>query len=155
MSWNRAHHRHQLVHAVLAAISDTGRPEIPPGLRPEVDAEFGGFEEFLREVQIRWYRTFDARLDALIESWPDNIYEALDDLWQDVSRLMPAARSLLDAHVDHQALASLHRRHRRQLYAATGVHLDPLLTSRPPERERPSSPGRLCSLFSLARPSTT
>jgi hypothetical protein len=159
MSWNRAHRRHHLVHLVLSAISDTGRPEIPAGLRPEVDAEFGGLEGFLREVQSRWYRTFDARLDALVECWPDDVHHALHELWREVSIAMPEARALLDAHVDHPALAALHRHHRRQLYAATGVHLDPLLTFRPPEPARRRSPRRSqrrsCALLFLARPSTT
>lgn len=159
MSWNRAHRRHHLVHAVLAAVSDTGTPEVPAELRAEVDAEFGSFDGFLREVQIRWYRTFDARLDALIEAWPDDIHDALHELWQETTRLMPAARALLDEHVDHPALAVLHRHHRRQLYAATGVHLDPLLTSRPPQPRPPehrrTSPRRSCALVSLVWPSTT
>lgn len=132
MSWNRVHRRHELVHAVLDDIADSGQPVVPARWRTEVDAEFGGFGEFLREVQRRWYRAFDARLDAVLEDRPPDTCAALVELWHDLAGAMPTARFLLDAHVDHPALAALHDRHRRALHAATGVHLAPVLIARRP-----------------------
>lgn len=124
MSWSRVHRRHRLVHEVLTDIESTRRPEIPARRQAEVDAEFGGFAEFLREVQLRWYRAFDARLDALLEDPPPDMHAALARLWRDLTGTLPATRFLLDAHTDHPALAGLHDRHRRTLHAATGVFLD-------------------------------
>src|SRR5256885_2242127 len=70
--WDREHRRYHLVHAVLDDIARTGRPVLPAGFGPAVDAEFGDFGGFLREVALRWYRAFDARLDALLETWPEH-----------------------------------------------------------------------------------
>jgi hypothetical protein len=123
-SWNRAHRRYQLVHAVLDGIAGTGRPAVPARLAADVDAEFGDFGGFLRDVQLRWYRAFDARLDTVLETEPDDLPAAVADVWRDLSDTMPAARLLLDAHAEHPALTALHEHHRRTLHAATGIRHD-------------------------------
>ncbi|MFG2002762.1 hypothetical protein ACGFNU_26740 [Spirillospora sp. NPDC048911] len=125
MSWSRTHRRHQLVHEVLADIGTDGRPEIPVWRQAEVDAEFGGLGQFLVQVQVRWYRAFDARLDALLEAWPQDPPAALDELWLGLSDTMPTARLLLDAHLDHPALEPVHVRHQLMLHAATGIYRKP------------------------------
>ncbi|MGK5559335.1 hypothetical protein ACSNOI_47845, partial [Actinomadura kijaniata] len=93
-----------------------GVPEVPDRRRAEVDAAFGGFGEFLLEVQRLWYRAFDARLDALLEDRPRDMDAALAALWHGLAADTPGARLLLDAHLDHPALADLHRRHHRMLH---------------------------------------
>lgn len=146
MSWERAHRRHELVHAVLAA----GLPIVPPELAAEVDAEFGGLGGFLQEVQRRWYRAFDARLDALLEQPPQDMRDALVQLWQDLSLTMPAARLMLDANADHPALAEADEHHRRMLHAATGVVLSPQSISPEPESRR----SRCLRTLIFVRPAT-
>ncbi|MGI5200313.1 hypothetical protein ACQEU6_01650 [Spirillospora sp. CA-108201] len=136
MSWNQAHRRHRLVHAVLDEITRTRRPTIPQALQPEVVAEFGGFDGFLVEVQLRWYRTFDTWLDELLEEQPADLRAALVDLWQDTAERMPGAQILLNAHIAHPALAEVHDHHRRRLQAATGIHMDPLRVPRQPTHDR-------------------
>lgn len=143
MSWQRVNRRHRLVEAVLAAVAETGEAEVPAAFQAEIEAEFGGFGEFLREVQVRWYRAFDARLDAVLEEGPDDMREALAGLWLDLGDAMPAARHLLDTHIDHPALTSLHDRHQRRLHAATGVLTDPPSYRRPPPVSRPCRAHRL------------
>lgn len=139
MSWDRTHRRHQLTHAVLDGIALSGEPVIPARLRAEIDAEFGDFSEFLRYVQHRWNRAFEARLDALLENHPPDMKAALIDLWEGLAEAMPTARLLLDAHDGHAALAVLNSHHRRMLHAATGVQLDTIrldtirATDQPPE----------------------
>ncbi|MFI6910019.1 hypothetical protein ACIBKY_52785 [Nonomuraea sp. NPDC050394] len=134
MSWESSRQRHLLVHAVLADIAATGRPSVSGELAARVAAEFGDFDGLLREVQLRWYRAFDARLDALLEDWPPDIDAALTALWLDLSAAMPGARFLLDAHAGRPALAALDAHHRRTLHAATGVHAVRL--PRPPPHRR-------------------
>ncbi|WP_157431693.1 hypothetical protein [Actinomadura hibisca] len=145
MSWNSTHRRHRLVRTVLDEVARTGAPEIPAHRGAEIDAEFGGPGEFLLEVQRRWYRAFDARLDALLERWPSEVRTALVRLWHDLAAATPGERLLLDAHVDHSDLAALHAHHRRMLRWATGVDL-PLIPSAPaPARRAPR-----CRLLSHA-----
>lgn len=123
MSWERTHRRHELLHAVMDEIALVGRPD---RLAAEIDAEFGGMAGFLQEVQLRWFRAFDARLDGVLEEWPDDLHGALVRLWQEVAAAMPLHRLVLDTHAGHPALADPDDQHRRRLLAATGVRLDPI-----------------------------
>lgn len=120
-SWNRSHRRHRLVHAVLEDIARTGRPEIASRFRAGLETEFGDLGGFLRDVRRRWYRAFDARLDAVLEQDPDDLTGAVAEVRRAVDEAMPAARLLLDAHTGHPALAELDEHHRRTLLAATGL----------------------------------
>lgn len=121
-SWDRLHRRHRLVGAVLNEVGRTGRPAVAARYRADVDAEFGDFAGLLLEIQHRWYRAFDARLDALLEHEPDDLAAALADIWAGLAEIMPAARLLLDTHTDHPALRALHAHHRRSLRVALGGH---------------------------------
>jgi hypothetical protein len=120
-SWNRSHRRHRLVHAVLEDIARTGRPEIASRFRAGLETEFGDLGGFLRDVRRRWYRAFDARLDAVLEQDPDDLTGAVAEVRRAVDEAMPAARLLLDAHTEHPALEELDEHHRRTLLAATGL----------------------------------
>jgi hypothetical protein len=123
-SWDRARRRYQLVHAVLDDDARTGRPVVPARYAADVDAEFGDFGGFLRDVQMRWYRAFDARLDTVLEAQPDDVCAAVAGVWRDLCAAQPASRLLLDAHAEHPALAELDGHHRRTLRAATGIKHD-------------------------------
>ncbi|MEV1171600.1 hypothetical protein [Nonomuraea sp. NPDC049784] len=109
---------------MLAEIAASGQPAVTGPLADEVETEFGGFGEFLREAQRRWYRTFDARLDALLEDRPPDMRAAVIRLWRALADDMPEVRMLLDAHAGDPALAEFDEHHRRTLRAATGVSLD-------------------------------
>ncbi len=115
MGWEQARRRFRLVQTVLDTVAETR--ELPAGLRAEVEAEFGDLGGFLGEVARRWYRTFDARLDELLERGDRD----LPRLARDVDDALPGARLLLDAHEAHPALVDLREHHRRSLLAATGV----------------------------------
>ncbi|MFD9893499.1 hypothetical protein ACFWY9_29495 [Amycolatopsis sp. NPDC059027] len=147
MSWNELHRRQRVVQAVLGEIAESGLPVIPAGRRAELDAEFGGFDGFLREVQFRWYRAFDARLDAVLEEDPADVHAALVRLWHELAAVMPAARLLLDACTGHPALAELDDHHRGRLYQATGVRLDPGRIPAAHQAPRHRRMPRWCPLF--------
>lgn len=123
-SWDRLHRRHRLVHAVLDDMARTGKPAVAAMFATAVDAEFGDFGGFLRDVQLRWYRAFDARLDMVLENEPDDLPGAVAELWRDLVDAMPAARRLLDNHAGHPALTPGDEHHRRTLRAATGIRHD-------------------------------
>jgi hypothetical protein len=132
---------------VLDDIAVTARPVIPARLRAAVDAEFGGLGDFLREVQVRWYRAFNARLDDLLEEQPRDLHAALVQLWHDLADTMPTARYLLDSHLDHPKLAAGDARHRSLLHTVTGVDLDPASL---PRRSLPMPPSPRCPLLKRA-----
>ncbi len=116
------HRRDQLVAAVLCEIGRTGRPTVSARLLADIDAVFGDFGGFLIELQLRWYRAFDARMDAVLETLPDDVSAAVADVWCELGDAMPAARLLLDVHAEHPALRVLHDHHRRTLRSATGIN---------------------------------
>jgi hypothetical protein len=120
-TWDRLHRRNRLVRVVLSEVGKTGRPAVAAKYRAEVNAEFGDFGGFLTEVQLRWNRAFDARLDALLENEPDDLAAGMADLWAGLADAMPASRLLLDVHADHPALRELHDHHRRTLGSALGI----------------------------------
>ena len=134
-SWDRLHWRNWLVRAVLYEVGRTGRPVVPARFRGDVNVEFGDFGGFLVEVQLRWYRAFDARMDAVLEHEPDDLPAAVADVWAGLADTMPATRLLLDAHAEHPALGALHEHHRTSLRSATGVHRPP---GRNDDRYRPA-----------------
>ena|SRR2546423_7686190 len=123
-NWDQLHRRHRLVHAVLSEIGRTGRPAVAARYRADVDAEFGDFGGFLLEVQVRWYRAFDAWLDAALENEPDDIAAAMADIWATLAEAMPSSRLLLDTHAAHPALRALHEHHRRGIIQLSGRRHD-------------------------------
>lgn len=128
--WARLRRRHRLMGAVLDDIALRADPAIPPGLRAEIDAEFGGLDAFLRAVQYRWYNHFDARLDALLEDEPADLPAAVAALWDGLARAQWPSRLLLDAHAAHPALGAGDDHHRQRLLLATGVDQDMLREGR-------------------------
>lgn len=134
-SWDRPGRRHRLVHAVLGEIERTGRPAVAARLRADVDAEFGDFGGFLTEVQLRWYRAFDARLDMVLENEPDDLPAAVADIRARLADTMPANHLLLHTHAEHPALRVLHEHHRRTLRVATGIRHE---SGRHDDRYRPA-----------------
>ena len=127
MAWEAAHRRYELVRAVLAEVARTGRAEIPADLAGEIKEVYGDFADFRCDVRRRWYLTFDARLDQLLENPPANLGRAVVDLWRDLEREQPGFRVLREAHAEPTA-ADVH--HREALLTATGVDQSSWLATR-------------------------
>lgn len=104
-NWDRAHRRYRLVHA--AAEGFAARGSLEPWL-PEIEAEYGDFDAFLRDVQVRYLRGIEARLEngsAIAE----------------VAAAYPEMHRLLGAYAAHPALTEGHDRFRRSVLAVTGI----------------------------------
>ena len=123
-AWDRVRRRHQLAAAVLKDVGREG-PSVTAAWRGRIDAEYGDddLSGFLRDVQAGWNRTFDARLDVVMELGADDLPEAVAEVERLVAEARPAAGLLLRAYADHPALAAGDERHRRMVLAATGVDL--------------------------------
>ena len=118
VAWERTHRRYELARAVLADVARTGRPDIQAGLLGEIDTLYGDLDTFLSDLRRRWYLTFDARLDALLEHPPPDMARAVADLRRDLDREQPAFRLLFEA---HPARVAVDDHHSATLRAATGV----------------------------------
>ncbi len=123
MAWERTHRRYAVTQAVLAEVARTRRPDLLAGLLGEIETLYGDLDTFLSDLRRRWYLTFDARLDALLEHPPPDMASAVADLRRDLDREQPAFRILFEAHPDRTAVYDQHHRdhHRATLRAATGV----------------------------------
>lgn len=118
MAWGQTRRRYDLINAVLAEVARTGQPDVPANLAGEINEVFGDFAAFLCDVRRRWYQTFDARLDNLLENPPPHLNRAVAELWRELDRERPAVRLLLDA---HPAPTAVDAHHREALLAATGI----------------------------------
>jgi hypothetical protein len=142
-AWDRVRRRHRLVESALDLVRVAGVDALA-AMEEQIRTEYAeeGFGGFLRDVQRRWQRAFDARLDGVLESGVDDTRAAVLMLWQHVAQTLPETRLVLDAHADHPALQPAQGRHRRMLLAATGVDLATMAPVRRAARERwrPSCP---------------
>jgi hypothetical protein len=123
-AWDRVRRRYALVEEVLGDIGGSGTAVLPRW-QERIEAEYDGegVDGFLRDVQRRWHRAFDARLDAVLENDTPDPALAVTHLWQTLSAAQPAVRLVLDAYDGHPALDAAETRHRAMLRAATGVDL--------------------------------
>jgi hypothetical protein len=149
-SWGRVRRRYALMEEVLAHVDRAG-PAALPQWRERIEAEYDGegLGGFLRDVQRRWHRAFDARLDAVLESDPPDPAGAVAELWQTLAASQPATRLVLDAYAGHAALGPAEARHRRMLRLATGVDLAQVRA----ESQGPTGgvTRRTCPLAAIAR----
>ena len=120
MGWDQVHRRYELVQQTADAVARYG-PGAVDDWRPAIDKEYGGVDGWLRDVQRRWYSTVDAQLDAVLEAAPYDLADAIAELWRDATRARPELHAVLAAYAGHPALAAGRERHRRTLFAATGV----------------------------------
>jgi len=120
----------RLIREVLAEVVRTGRPEV--ARLGDVEATFGSVEAFLLALHHRWRTAFFARLDALLEDPPDDFDASVVALWTDPTTGGRGLRALLDAHVEHPALAAAHERERVRVLRDLGVDVPP-----PASRTRP------------------
>ncbi|HEX2175110.1 MAG TPA: hypothetical protein VHG70_04295 [Nocardioidaceae bacterium] len=142
-AWDRVRNRHRLVESALDRVRVLGVDELAV-MEEQIRAEYAeeGFDGFLRDVQRRWHRAFDARLDGVLESGVADTRAAVLMLWQHLAQTLPETRVVLDAYADHPALRAAEARHRRMLLTATGVDLATLPPARRASRDRwrPSCP---------------
>lgn len=114
-----ARRRYRLIEAVLDAVRRSGRPVVPAALRDQVDAEFGGLDGLLLAVAHRWHTALVAHLDAVLDSGPAELTDAVEELWRSQARVHATSRALLDAHADRPALIAATARQRRHVLATT------------------------------------
>lgn len=114
-----ARERNRLVSAVLDDVAKTRSPAV----RQDLITQFGELDELLLAVHHRWWTTFEAHLDELLEQPPANPAAALAELWHGLGIRLEGARALLDAHADRPSLAAAEQRRRRGTSTALGLPL--------------------------------
>ena len=103
---------------------------------------FGTLDMLLREAHAQWVRTFDARLDALMENGAYGDQEAVDALWTETSQALPGTARLLDAYADPPALVLAHAQHAQRTRHSMATELPSRWTTVSLPRHRTNEPGR-------------
>ena len=67
--WDTATRRYRLVHQAAADIARNRQRGLTQW-QPAIEAEYGTVDNFLRDIQRRYFTTALARLDAVIEANP-------------------------------------------------------------------------------------
>ena len=114
----RVHERYRVASIVLEDVRRSGRPDAVSRWSEEIEAAFGDLDTFLQHVQRRWHTAIAARVDAVLESDPGDRAAAVRAAWEDLARVDPASRIVLDAYAAHPALQHGERQHGRLLAAA-------------------------------------
>ena len=117
-AWDRVHNRYRVAAWVLDDVRRSRRPETISRWSDEIEEAFGDLDSFLRHIQRRWYTALAARVDQILEEQVSDRQAAVRAAWQELTRLEPASRLLLDAYAGHPALEHGERRHSEMLGAA-------------------------------------
>lgn len=121
MSWDTYYQRKSVIDAVLAEVAETRTDEISASWHTEITEVFGSEDEFLLAVHYHWSNTLFARLDALLESPPQDPGAKVRQIWRALAAEQPATASLLARYADRPPLVTAIRRQQRQLAWALGV----------------------------------
>lgn len=124
--WEQTHRRYNLVYAVADDLARRG-PVAIDDYKSAIDAEYGGIEGFLLDVQRRWFNAVDAHLDVVLEARPADVDGAVAKIVGEVAETDGQLRTVLEAFADHPVLAGGEARHRRRVLALTGVDSDALV----------------------------
>jgi hypothetical protein len=89
--------------------------------QPAIEAEYGSVDNFLRDLQRRYFTTALARLDSFIETNPADPQAPLAAVFAEVASVHPDLWQVLHDHAGHPALAEGSARFRRSVLAGTGV----------------------------------
>jgi hypothetical protein len=118
--WNTAKRRYRLVHQAAPDIARDGQQGLTQW-QPAIEAEYGNVDNFLRDIQRRYFTTVLARLDSVIETNPADPQAPIAVVFAEVASVHPDLWQVLRDHAGHPALAEGSARFRRSVLAGTGV----------------------------------
>jgi hypothetical protein len=120
--------------------------------QPAIEAEYGNVDNFLRDIQRRYFTTVLARLDSVIETNPADPQACLAVVFAEAASVHPDLWQVLADHAGHPALTEGSARFRRSVQAGTGVDPAALMPGCSPRDMTGPSDGREPALPSTVRP---
>ncbi|MGH1564193.1 hypothetical protein [Mumia sp. DW29H23] len=146
-AWEQTKRRQRALHALTDTLSQDPTA-LPAAVRRARSETFGSLDALLLDAHAQWVRTFEARLDQVLEQGGYGDQAAVDQLWLDTARTLEGTAVLLDAYADHPALVRAHAQHARRTRQATGVTL-PSTWARPVPLRRTRRAGWRCRARAL------
>jgi len=149
--WDTAKRRYRLVHHAAADIA-RNRQQGLTRWQPAIEAEYGTVDNFLRDIQRRYFTTVLARLDSVIETNPADPQAPAAAVFAEAARVHPHLWQVLGGHAGHAALAEGSARFRRSVLAATGVDPAALMPGGSPHDVTAPADGREPAVPAGVRP---
>jgi hypothetical protein len=118
--WNTAKRRYQLAHHAAADIARSGQRGLTQW-QSAIEAEYGNVDNFLRDIQWRYFTTVLARLDSVIETNPADPRAPTAAVFAEVAHVHPDLCQVLQDYAGHPALAEGSAHFRRSVLAGTGI----------------------------------
>jgi hypothetical protein len=149
--WNTAKRRYRLVHNAAADIARSGQRGLAQW-QPAIEAEYGSVDNFLCDIQRRYFTTVLARLDPVIETHPADPRALMAAVFAEAASIHPDLWQVLRDNAGHPALAEGSVRFRQSVLAGTGVDPAALLPGCSPRHMTGPSDGRDLPSPPSARP---
>lgn len=140
-AWQRTAASQHALHTLTDAIAND--PSALPELVREALGEFDSLDDLLLMAHAQWMRTFDARIDPLLEAGLHGDQAAFEQVWADTAGLLAGTARLLDVHADHPAVVRAHAQHVRRIQRMLDVRLPDSWAAAQPVRRRRSCAGRI------------
>ena len=113
--------------------------------------ESGSLDDLLLQAHALWVRTFDARIDPLLEAGAYGDETAFARVWSDTVRVLPGVAALLERHRDHPAVVRAHAQHVRRIQRLLDVTLPDTWATASRRADRPRSCARRARRLRLPR----
>ena len=149
--WDTATRRYRLVHQAAADIARNRQRGLTQW-QPAIEADYGTVDNFLRDIQRRYFTTALARLDAVIEANPAHPQAPVAAVFAEIASVHPDLWQVLQDHAGHPALAQGFVRFRRYVLASTGIDPAVLMSGGSPRDRTGPADGPEPALPSAVRP---
>ncbi|QMW66313.1 hypothetical protein H4N58_19630 [Mumia sp. ZJ1417] len=121
-AWERTTQRQRALRTLTSSV-EKDPATLQDAVRRARTQTFGSLETLLLEAHAQWVRTFDARLDTLMENGAYGDQEAVDALWTQTATALPGTARVLDAYADHPELVRAHAQHVRRTRRSMATEL--------------------------------
>ena len=120
MTWAGYHDRDEALRDVTALADQRRDGLLPWDEIPGAADIFGAPRDLLRELQMRWHTRLMGSIDEMLAAEPLDLESAAVEAWRRAAYGLPGVRAILDANLDHPAIAAGRRKDFLLLASAAG-----------------------------------
>lgn len=121
MTWVEHHHRDQALRTVVE-LADRRRDGLLPWDEIADAADvFGTPADLLAALQMRWYTRLSGSIDTVLGEQPGDLEQEVVHAWRYAAGDLAGTRAILDANLEHPAIAAGRRKELALLATASGL----------------------------------
>lgn len=137
-AWQRTTQHQRSLQALTMTI-ENDPAMLSAAVREARTQDFDSLDDLLLEAHSQWVRTFNARIDILLENGAYGDKTAFDQVWAETAQALPGTAMLLEHFADHPAVVRAHAQHTRFGRRVLAVELPSTWTA--PARREPEHRG--------------